>query len=165
MIKKFSIHNIIVEKVGINLDLLYLSEQLYNLIKDNNKSVYEFNGKLFNVTILHINTIKITIDKSNSSFDLSSSEITEKGFDININLNKNEIDSKVIHHELNHALRFYMIGKEKSIEKSHQLKSHNLSLNFIKTPEIDEFITLYYYSQPDEIYSYISEAYYELLER
>jgi len=165
MIKKFNIHNIIVEKVGINLDLVNLSEELYNLIKNDKKSFYKFDHKQFNTSTLHINSISIIINKSNSSFNLSTSKITEKGFDININLNENEIDNKVIHHELNHALKFYMIGKEKSIEKSHLLKGHNLSRNFIKNPEIDEFITLYYYSQPDEIDSNISEAYYELLEK
>jgi hypothetical protein len=127
MITDFNIHNLIIEKVGINLEIKSLSEQIFDLIKDNQKKSYKFDGKLFNLNIMHISSINIIINNGSSAFNISDSKMRPKGLNIILNLNKNEIETKVIHHELEHALKFYMIGKDKSIEKSHQLKSHKLS--------------------------------------
>jgi len=158
MIIKNKIFNLIVEKVGIELDIKDLSDQIYKLIINDKKLYYKFDGKLFDVRIMHINSILIFISNNDSSFDASSSTLTEKGFDIILNINKNDIETKVIHHELNHALKFYMIGKEKYIDKTRELKSYKMSRTFIKNPDIEDFIDL------EEVDSFISEAYYEIME-
>ena len=163
MIKKYILYNLITEKVGIELDIKELSEQIYNLINKDKKLYYKFDGSLFNVKVMHINSIRILILSDYSSFDASSSKITEKGFDIILNLNKNDIDVKAIHHELNHALKFYMVGKEKYIDKTRELKSYKMSRAFIKNAEVENFIDLVYYSDLEEVDSFISEAYYEIM--
>jgi hypothetical protein len=164
MITKFNIHNLIVEKAGISLEIKSLSEKIFDLIKNNTKKNYNFNGNIFNLSIMHIDKINITINNLTSSFSISDSKITPKGFTININLNKDDISVPVIYHELEHALKYYMIGKDKTLEISHKLKSHRLGQEFIKNEEIKEFISLYYYSQNHEIDSFIGEVYYETIE-
>ena len=161
MIKKF---DLIVEKAGINLDVEYLSQEIYNLINDGKKSTYIFDGKLFNTENLHIDKIKIYIGtKDNPYFSDSDSKITEKGIILVLYLNQDLIDINIIHHELDHALKFYMKGKEKSIENVHQLKAHFLANIFLKNNSIKEFIDLIYYSDLDEIDSFASECYYEIM--
>lgn len=167
MIAKFNHYNLIIEKLGINLDIENISEYIFSIIKNNNSLIINIDGSLLKTKEIKIKNIKINVYDFdfNGSFDISSSKITTEGLLIVININKNNISKKLIHHELNHALEFYMVGKEKYIEKSHKLDSHLLSKKFINNEYIEVFTNLFYYSESTEINSRIPEDYYDMLDK
>ena len=156
--------HLLTEKLGVNNDIKNITEKIYDLIKDTKKSKLKFNGDIFDTTKIKINSIEICLFdfESAGTFESSDSKITEKGIDIFLNINKNYVTKETIIHELNHALEFYMIGKDKFIDNSKFLKIHKLSLKFIHDIRIEKFFELVYYSEESEINSYITESFYEI---
>ena len=162
-IEKFKSY-LILEEVGINSDIKKLTNQLYELLINSNKTINKFDGSIFKLDKIKIESITVyLIDMPVSgSFDADESKITDNGINIILKINKDEINTEVIHHELNHVLQFYMVGKEKFIKSINNLKIQRLSLNFLNDPMIEEFISLFYYSQDGEISSFVSESYYSI---
>lgn len=158
------------EKLGINSDLIIISDYIYSLlIKFPNENSFVINGK-------DIKTEKIIIDKihfnkteikdAEANFNIKKSKITNKGIVIYINFNlKKEINKITIYHEIQHSLDFYYKGKEKTVKETIDLKSVKTALNHISNDKIKLFILALYYSETTEINARIAETYKILLDK
>ena len=96
------------EKLGINNDVIVLSDFLYNILKNKNKKKIEITNGIPTVSF-KIN--KIIINYFNNSSDIATfldkkySKLTKDGIIISLSFNKNiEIEKRDIYHELSHLI-------------------------------------------------------------
>lgn len=148
---------LIIERLHINKDIDEYSDKIYNLIKSSNKVKFEFDDlpPKLNIIKLIINLQKMRVGLS-GELDLNKSKKTENGWIIYINL-KEDFKLYSLKHELNHALRLTLIGKDKMIKNLNYIKSQNI-FTFSKNNEMEQFFYLMYLANDEEINSKIMET-------
>jgi hypothetical protein len=138
---------LLTEELGFNLEVLNLSNIIYNTIKENPdiKKIELPENKL------KIKNIFLTYNKEISShFNINKSDIN------NIYLNINKLNRSDLQHELNHALQFIHLGKKKTLDKHLKYKAFTLSKGILSyDKEFDDLIAFKYLSQTLEIDSFI----------
>jgi len=148
---------LLVEKLGINEDVIKISEIVYKEIKKGNSDIKIPDNKL--------GIKKIIIDYSKDIEMMGKDISTSTNDTIVLMINPYlKINLGMIYHEMNHALQFIKIGKERSKKKLDNLMSMELSM-YNPDFQIDilrKFVKFKYYLQKDEIDSYIYNSYYEL---
>lgn len=159
MIKKFEDFNqfsLIIERLHINTEIDEYSDQIYPILKSN-KNQFEFDDlpiKL-NISKLIIN-IKDMRPGVSGSLNLDKSNKTKDGWVIYIDLRK-DFNLDTLKHELNHALRLTLLGKDKMIKNLNYIKSQNI-LALSKDNEMDYFFYLVYLANDEEINAKIMET-------
>ena len=159
MIKKFEDFNqfsLIIERLHINTEIDEYSDQIYPILKSN-KNQFEFDDlpiKL-NISKLIIN-IKDMRPGVSGSLNLDKSNKTKDGWVIYIDLIK-DFNLDTLKHELNHALRLTLLGKDKMIKNLNYIKSQNI-LALSKDNEMDYFFYLVYLANDEEINAKIMET-------
>jgi hypothetical protein len=109
-----------------------------------------------------LNISKIIINLKNmkpglsGQLDLNKSKKTKLGWIIHIDLNK-DFDLYILKHELNHALRLTLIGKDKMIKNLNHIKSQNI-FGLTKDSEMEYFFYLMYLVNDEEINSKVMET-------
>jgi len=148
---------LLLEKLGINDDVIKLSEIVYSNIQN---GITEFN---LPKNKLGINKIIIEYDNNIDAMGKNISDSTKDTIVLNINPNL-KINKGMIYHEMNHVLQFVRIGKEKSKKKLDPLMSMELTMfnTDFQIKILKDFIRFNYYLQKDEIDSYVYNSYYEL---
>lgn len=155
----FNQFNLIVERLHINKEIDDYSDKIYPMISNSNKSNFEFTDLPTN-----LNISKLTINIKDMSpgvigqLDLNKSKETKTGWIIHIDLKK-EFNLYVLKHELNHALRLTLIGKDKMIKNLNYIKSQNIfTFSNSKDNEMDYFFYLMYLANDEEINSKVMET-------
>ena len=104
------------ETLVINLEILKLTDYVFDYIKENGK----VKKIKLNNNILNIEEIRLKYDTSENSYiDVTKSNSRR------IYLNLSIIDKSIISHELNHALQYLLKGKEKTLNMHYKYKSLN----------------------------------------
>jgi len=155
--KDFNQHNLIIERLHINKEIDLYSDEIYPMISKSDKSIFEFTNIPYNLNIIKliINIKDIAIGVS-EQLDLNKSKKTKNGWIIYLNLKKGFSLDK-LKHELNHALRLTLIGKDKMIKNLNHIKSQNI-FHFIKDSEMERFFYLMYLSNDEEINAKVMET-------
>jgi hypothetical protein len=159
-IKKFEDFNhfsLIVEMIHINKEVDEYSDKICEIISGYNKSKFQFEDlpTKLNISKLFINIIDM---KSGlyGQLDLDKSKQTKNRWEIYINL-KRDFSLYTLKHELNHALRVTLIGKDKMIKNLNYIKSQNI-FAFSKDKEMDYFFYLMYLANDEEINAKVMET-------
>jgi len=138
---------LLIEELGFNLEVLNLSDIIYDTIKENPsiKKIELPENKL------KIKNIFLTYNKKISShLNINKSNIN------NIHLNINNLNKADIQHELNHTLQFLQLGKKSTLDKHIKYKAFTLSKGILSyEKEFDNLIAFKYLSQTLEIDSFI----------
>lgn len=153
----FNQFNLIIERLHINQEIDTYSDEIYPIISNSGKSYLEFTdmpAKL-NISKLIVN-IKDMRPGLSGQLDLDRSKKTRSGWIIWINLKKN-FNLYTLKHELNHALRLTLIGKDKMIKNFNYIKSQNI-FSFYKDKEMEYFFYLMYLANDEEINSKVMET-------
>lgn len=154
---------IISERLGINQDVEMLTDYLYKIIK--NKSLI-LKGDDIPIKISKpINKIVVDIiysKKVEGRFNIKNSKLTEKGWDLYLEFKPNP-EIELIFHEVQHAFKFIMMGKEKSLEELNRIKASKKTLLDIpigkRSEKLNNIIDLIYYLDNTEIDSLVAETY------
>ena len=153
----FNQHNLIIERLHINKEMDLYSDEIYRIISKSNESIFEFTDipKNINIIKLMIN-IKDMSTGLSGQLDLNKSKKTKNGWIIYLNLKKG-FTLDILKHELNHALRLTLIGKDKMIKNLNHIKSQNI-FHFSKDSEMERFFYLMYLSNDEEINAKVMET-------
>lgn len=149
------------ERLNINLEVLNLSEYIYdNILKQ---------GKVKKIK-LPDNSLGIKwviIDYINSSNSALEFDLKKSGREkIYLYFSKDcSITLDNIQHEMNHALKFIKQGKENTLNKFLKLKSVNLTKTFFNNDFFNDFLAFKYFSQIDEIDSYMYNLEKQIIEK
>jgi hypothetical protein len=158
-IKDFNFNQIslITERLHINREMDEYSDKIYHIISQSDKLYFEFNDlpSKLNITKLFINIKNLTPGLS-GQLDLNKSKNTKSGWEIYLDLKK-DFNLYTLKHELNHALRLTLLGKDKMIKNLNHIKAQNIFLNN-KSSEIDYFFYLMYLANDEEINSKVMET-------
>jgi hypothetical protein len=154
--RDFNQVNLIVERLHINKEIDRYSNLIYPLITNSEKSYFEFIDTPNNSNIhkLRINIKKLPNGVS-GQLDIGKSHKTKLGWIIYINLKKN-FNLHTLTHELNHALRLTLIGKDKMIRNLNHIKASNIFDT--KDDEIKYFLYLIYLANDEEINAKVAET-------
>jgi hypothetical protein len=147
------------EKLHINVLVDKYSDEIYDEISNSNLGKIEFENLPNGLNIHKLNIIMSnTIFKNNlnGSLDLNKSYKSKNGWIIFINLKKGG-DISTLKHELSHAHRLTLIGKENMIKNLNHIKSQNIFL-YTKNSKIDYFFYLMYLANEEEINSKVIET-------
>jgi hypothetical protein len=153
--KDFSF-KIIIERLGINKEIDEYSDKIYKIIKNSDKDKFIFTDLPKNT---NISKLTLSIKKSNTKLGelcLNKSKNTKDGWVIYINLSK-DFYLDTLKHELNHALRLTLIGKDKVISNLNYIRSKGGFFN-VNNSEIEEFFYIIYLANDEEINSTIIET-------
>lgn len=159
---------IISERLGINQDVEMLTNYLSKIIK--NKSIIISGDNIPIKLSKPINKIVIDIiysQKVEGRFNITKSRLTEKGWDLYFGFKPNPtID--LIFHEVQHAFKFIMMGKEKSLEELRKIKASKKTWSTlpggIKSEKLNTIVDLIYYLDNSEIDSLVAETYADIKE-
>ena len=159
-IKKFEYFNqfnLIIERLHINKEIDEYSDKIFIVISNSNRSNFEFEDipNKINISKLIIN-IKDMNPGLSGQLDLNKSKETKNGWIIHIDLKK-DFNLYTLKHELNHALRLTLIGKDKIIKNLNHIKSQNI-FAFSKDNEMEYFFYLMYLSNDEEINAKVMET-------
>ena len=162
---KILIENILLEKLGVNVDVSTLSKFLINYLEDKKYGQYELTKEqLPQLKNVNINKIIIDYNKTGKSYYLNNrkSQIINEGAILCFHFDGMNYNS--IYHEINHALQFFVLGKERSKEQLTYIKAANISKTFAKNNKetIEYFSQLIYRSQEQEINSEVAGIYGQL---
>jgi hypothetical protein len=157
----FNQFNLIIENLHINKEIDLYSDEIYQIIT---KSVKLTVGGKFEFLELskNLNIIKLIINIKDMSpgvsgqLDLNKSKKTDNGWIIYIDLKK-DFNLSTLKHELNHALRLTLVGKDTMIKNLNHIKSQNI-FHFSKDREMEKFFYLMYLSNDEEINSKVMET-------
>jgi hypothetical protein len=158
MIKKFedfNQFNLIIERLHINKEIDEYSDQIYPILKSKNQFEFDDLPIKLNISKLIIN-IKDMRPGVSGSLNLDKSNKTKDGWVIYIDLKK-DFNLYTLKHELNHALRLTLIGKDKMIKNLNYIKSQNI-LGLSKDNEMDYFFYLVYLANDEEINAKVMET-------
>jgi hypothetical protein len=153
----FNQFNLIIERLHINKEVDFYSDKIYPIISNSKLSYFEFTD-----IPVKLNISKIIINLKNmkpglsGQLDLNKSKKTKLGWIIHIDLNK-DFDLYILKHELNHALRLTLIGKDKMIKNLNHIKSQNI-FGLTKDSEMEYFFYLMYLVNDEEINSKVMET-------
>ena len=154
------------EELGVNIDVDNLSKFIINYLKDKEYGQILINKEqLPELKNVNINKIIIDYNKTGISdyLDIKKSQITNDGAILYFHLDG--LDYNSIYHEINHALQFFVLGKERSKLQLTTIKAVNIAKLFAqKNKEITEYFSqLIYRSTEQEINSEVVGVYGELM--
>jgi len=151
----FNYNNFITEKLGVNDDVIILSDYILNKI--NNKEDITLTNIPDNLSF-KINEIIIKfIDSSKYGgwFNSSRSKLTKNGFNLYLSLNKNDNDlKKILYHELTHVIKFMNLTTKK-------LKMTS-PINYYFDKRFNNLLQMLYYSDESEINAKIADIFSEI---
>lgn len=155
---------LIIEKLGINEEVLKISNIIYDdiLIKNSYKN-YQIKLPINKLGIEYVFIFFKNHDNNKASFDIGRSNRNKIYLWISKDI-KLTVDT--IYHELNHAIKFIFVGKENSKKKLFDIKSLRLVKPYIASEHdniINTLIMFKYYSSREEIDSYLYNSYYQLI--
>jgi hypothetical protein len=155
--EEFNQFSIILERLHINKEIDEYSDKIYPIISISDKVKFEFTDLpiRLNISKLIIN-IKNMKPGLSGQLDLNKSNKTKDGWFIHIDLNR-DFKLFTLKHELNHALRLTLVGKDKMIKNLNHIKSQNI-FNFTKDKELEYFFYLMYLSNDEEINAKVIET-------
>ena len=154
---------LIKEELGIHNDVNNLSDYIINYIKDKHYDIYTFTEnqlpKLNKVKIDKI-IVNYTNKENVSYFDIKKSQTTNQGAVLYFTIINGDIKEDV-YHEMNHALQFFVLGKERSEKMIDYLIASDISKKVVKRNEniIDYFKDLMDRSKESEINATVSGTY------
>lgn len=152
----FDQFNLIIERLHINKDIDDYSDKIYPLISNSSRLLFEFTDLPDN---LNISKLIIGIRKMPGGtlgrLDLNNSKKTKSGWVIYIDLKKG-FNLDTLKHELNHALRLTLVGKDKMIKNLNYIRAQNIFIS--KDNEMEYFFYLMYLSNDEEINSKVMET-------
>lgn len=152
----FDQFNLIIERLHINKDIDDYSDKIYPLISNSPRLLFEFTDLPDN---LNISKLIISIRKMSGGtlgrLDLNNSKKTKSGWIIYIDLIKG-FNLDTLKHELNHALRLTLVGKDKMIKNLNYIRAQNIFIS--KDNEMEYFFYLMYLSNDEEINSKVMET-------
>lgn len=152
----FSDIDLIVERLHINDKIDKYSDKIYPIIKNSEKYKFEFIDLPIGLNISKLTILlKDMRPGLSGELDVNKSHKTDSGWTIHINLKK-DFALYTLKHELNHALRLTLIGKDKVIKNLNWVKSQNIFLS--KTDEIEYFFYLIYLANDEEITARVMET-------
>lgn len=165
-LRKFE--SFITEKLGINKDVEAISNYLHKIIK-NRTIVIEGSDIPVKLT-KPINKIVVNMlynQKREAAFNVTRSKLTERGWDLYFEFKPNP-SPDLIFHEVNHAFKFIMMGKEKSLKELNKIIASNKSWSFLpgnlKSEKLNIIVELIYYLDNSEIDSMITGTYADIKE-
>lgn len=156
-IKNFELF-LITERLHINKKIDEYTDKIYPIISNSDS-----NNFIFTDLPIALNIIKLCINIKELSpglsvqLDINKSIKTKNGWIIHIDL-KNGFMLHSLKHELNHALRLTIVGKDKMIKNLNYIKSQNI-FTFSKNKEMEYFFYLMYLSNDEEINAKVMETY------
>jgi hypothetical protein len=155
--QNFNQFNLVVEMLHINKEIDEYSDKIWRVISDSDKSKFIFDDlpNKLNISKLFIN-IKDMKPGLSGQVDLNKSKKTNNGWNIYINL-KRDFSLYTLKHELNHALRLTLVGKDKMIKNLNYIKSQNI-FTFSKNREMDYFFHLMYLANDEEVNAKVMET-------
>jgi len=155
--ENFNHINLIIERLHINNDVDLFSDKIYPILKNSNKSTFEFTDL---PTKLNIRKLVIQIRSLPSGvsgqLDLDRSRKLKNGWSIHIDF-KRGFRLHNLKHELNHALRLTLIGKDNMIKNLNHIKAKNIFGSNLDS-EIEYFFYLMYLANDEEINSKVIET-------
>lgn len=159
-IKKFEEFNqfsLILERLHINKEIDEYSDKIYPIISSSDKVRFEFTDLpiRLNISKLVIN-IKNMKSGLSGQLDLNKSHKTKDGWIIHIDLSR-DFKLFTLKHELNHALRLTLVGKDKMIKNLNYIKAQNI-FTFTKDKEMEYFFYLIYLTNDEEINAKVMET-------
>lgn len=144
-------YKLIVERLGINDEIDEYSDKIYHILKNskNKKHVFTDLPTSLNIYKLEINKLDSKSFNKHGELDINSSKKTKVGWYIIINLS---IDFTIdtLKHEMNHALRLSLIGKDKIIKDLNYLKSRGIFIN-LRNNDIERFFYTIYLASEEEV--------------
>lgn len=154
--KDFNIINLMCERLHVNNDIDTYSDIIYPIISNSKEVRFEFTDLpvTLNISKLVIN-IKDMKPGLSGELDLNKCKKTNKGWIIHINL-KIGFYLYSLKHELNHALRLTLVGKDKMIKNLNHIKAQNIFGSFDK--DLDYFFYLMYLANDEEINAKVIET-------
>jgi len=147
------------ERLGINDDIIKISNDIYDSILNKKSDIIAPKNNI-KIEKIHINYFNDN-SSTKASFNINKSNLSKIILNINTNYN---ISVDTIRHELNHALQFLFVGKDKSIRDYSRIKAIESS-TFISPKDsqiFQNFLMYKYFSDKSEINSYIYNLEYEL---
>ena len=147
---------LIIERLGVNKEIDEYSDKIYEIIKKSDEKHFTFTHlpNKTNIKKLIIN-IKKKFNKL-GELNLNKSKKLKDGWIIYINLSENfYLDT--LKHELNHALRLTLLGKDEMISNINYLRTKGSFFN-LKNNEIEDFFYIIYLENDEEINSIIIET-------
>lgn len=166
-LRKFD-YFVISERLGVNADVEILSNYLHKIIK--NRTIVIHGSDIPVKLTKPINKIVVNIiysQKREGSFNLKQSKLTESGWDLYFEFKSNP-SPDLIFHEVNHAFKFIMMGKEKSLKELNKIRSSKKSLSVLpggwRSEKLNTVVDLIYYLDNSEIDSMIAETYADIRE-
>jgi hypothetical protein len=168
MIKKYN--NFILEKMGINKDVVAISDLVYDKIQSlpNKKGKIVIEKAEIPKTQYNIDQITISVDDNIvSHFNPSTSMSTPTGYKLFFNVRPSEYNVKgVTHHEINHGID-WIIKKEKGTKDYffdwHKISDMKTDPNF-SSKTTDNITRFLYMCYPTEIKSRLHDFYSRLKE-
>lgn len=146
------------EELGFNLEVIRLSEFIFNKIIDSKPKP---NRILLPDNKIGIKEVFIKYGKNQDNIEASIDVYKsnkKKIYITLVNITKDNIE-----HKLNHVLQLSKIGKEKFINKYSEYKSFLLTGNkFINNRVFNNFLSFKYFTLKTELDSYIYNIYYEV---
>lgn len=147
---------LIIERLGVNKEIDEYSDKIYEIIKKSDEKYFTFTHlpNKTNIKKLIIN-IKTNLNKL-GELNLNKSKKLKDGWIIYINLSENfYLDT--LKHELNHALRLTLLGKDEMISNMNHLRTKGSFFN-LKNSDIENFFYIIYLANDEEINSTIIET-------
>ena len=155
--KYFNSFNLVIERLHINKEIDEYSDKIYPIISYSNKYNFEFTDLPIKLNIFKlILNIKNMNPGLSGQLNLNKSKKTNNGWIIYIDLKK-DFNLYTLKHELNHALRLTLIGKDRMIKNLNHIKSQNI-FTFSKDNEMEYFFYLMYLGNDEEINSKVMET-------
>ena len=146
------------ERLHIKKEIDEYSEEIYDDIYKSEVKKVKFNNLPINLNIyeLNIQIVDFLFFKSNGFLDSNKSFKSKNGWVIYIKL-KRDFSILTLKHELNHAYRLTVIGKENVMKNLNHINSKNIFLN-IKNSELEYFFSLLYFANDEELNSKVIET-------
>jgi hypothetical protein len=154
--KDFEFH-MIIERLHIYKDIDEYGDKIYEIIKNSKTNKFKFTDLPVKLNISElIIELKQLPPGISGELDLDKSKKSKLGWTIYINL-KNDFSLHHLKHELSHALRLTLLGKDKAVKNLNFIKSKNV-FGLTKNYEIDKFFYLLYLSNDEEINARVLET-------
>jgi len=155
-------NSFIYEKLGINDDVIILSDFLFDYLKnikfEQNKSITIDDIPNVSFKIKEIIIKFINYNNNIASFDISKSKYSKDGYKLYINLSNNYTKNE-LYHELSNVIQHDKLTTKK-IEYS--LGNYNSVNNSIFKDKFNNLINMLYYSDDSEISSFVHQVYSEM---
>lgn len=153
----FGRYSLLIERLHINNEIDSISDEIWMNIQGSTNQKHVFYDLPYKLNISKL-IINIQEMKSHISgqLDLNKSKSTKGGWIIHIDLT-NGFTLDILKHELNHALRLTLVGKDQMIKNLNHIKAQNIFAIY-KDNAMDYFFYLMYLANDEEINAKVIET-------